>query len=125
MSQITQLMHVLLFGIRFDLRLSAVDHVSPVRAILAPTLGGLVLGLSELWRVRTSGRIRCGPGGGECPARRAHEPKRDSILVSAQTLLSNGCGASVGLEAGYTQIGAGPGEPSGADSSSCAGSTCG
>jgi CIC family chloride channel protein len=32
---------------------------------------------------------------------------RDSIVVSGQTLISNGCGASVGLEAGYTQIGAG------------------
>ena len=32
---------------------------------------------------------------------------RDSVVVSGQTLISNGCGASVGLEAGYTQIGAG------------------
>ena len=32
---------------------------------------------------------------------------RDSVIVSGQTLISNGCGASVGLEAGYTQIGSG------------------
>ncbi len=32
---------------------------------------------------------------------------RDSVVVSSQTLISNGCGASVGLEAGYTQIGSG------------------
>jgi CIC family chloride channel protein len=32
---------------------------------------------------------------------------RDSVVVSSQTLVSNGCGASVGLEAGYTQIGSG------------------
>jgi len=32
---------------------------------------------------------------------------RDSVVVSGQTLISNGCGASVGLEAGYTQIGSG------------------
>ena len=31
----------------------------------------------------------------------------DSVVVSWQTLISNGCGASVGLEAGYTQIGSG------------------
>lgn len=30
------------------------------------------------------------------------------MVVSFQTLISNGCGASVGLEAGYTQMGAGP-----------------
>ena len=29
------------------------------------------------------------------------------MVVSSQTLISNGCGASVGLEAGYTQIGSG------------------
>ena len=31
----------------------------------------------------------------------------DSVLVATQTVISNGCGASVGLEAGYAQIGAG------------------
>jgi len=42
--------------------------------------------------------MRCAAGGWSA---------RDSVVVSGQTLLSNGCGASVGLEAGYTQIGAG------------------
>jgi H+/Cl- antiporter ClcA len=32
---------------------------------------------------------------------------RDSLVVSSQTLISNGCGASVGLDAAYTQIGSG------------------
>ena len=32
---------------------------------------------------------------------------RDSLWVTAQTLVSNGFGASVGLEAGYAQVGAG------------------
>ena len=106
MSLMSQLMHGVLFGIRFDVRLSAVDHVSPWRAILAPTLGGLALGLTELWRVRTWGRTAVDPV--EANALRGGRMSlRDSLLVSAQTLLSNGCGASVGLEAGYTQIGAG------------------
>ena len=30
---------------------------------------------------------------------------RDNLIVLTQTLLSNGCGASVGLEASYTQMG--------------------
>lgn len=34
-------------------------------------------------------------------------PVRDTLLVSIQTLLSNGCGASVGLEAAYAQSGGG------------------
>ncbi len=32
---------------------------------------------------------------------------RDSVLLTLQTLVSNGFGASVGMEAGYTQIGSG------------------
>ena len=32
---------------------------------------------------------------------------RDSLVVTAQILVSNGFGASVGLEAGYTQIASG------------------
>lgn len=32
---------------------------------------------------------------------------RDSVLVAVQTLISNGFGASVGLEAGYTQAASG------------------
>lgn len=31
---------------------------------------------------------------------------RDSLIVGAQTVLSNGCGASLGLEAGFSQLGA-------------------
>ena len=34
-------------------------------------------------------------------------PMRDSLTVAAQTLLSNGMGASVGLEAAYAQMGGG------------------
>lgn len=31
---------------------------------------------------------------------------KDSLIVAGQTVLSNGCGASIGLEAGFSQIGA-------------------
>ena len=34
---------------------------------------------------------------------------RDSFIVGMQTLISNSCGASVGLEAGYAQVGSGLG----------------
>jgi CIC family chloride channel protein len=106
MSLVAQLAHVALYGLRFDMRLSAVDHVAPLRAFLAPTLGGLALGLTELWRIKTSSRAAVDPV--EANALRGGRMSlRDSLLVSAQTLISNGCGASVGLEAGYTQIGGG------------------
>lgn len=105
-SLASQSAHVTLYGLRLDVRLSAVDHVEPWRAFVGPVLGGLVLGLTELWRVRTSGRVAVDPV--EANALRGGQMSlRDSMLVTAQTLISNGCGASVGLEAGYTQIGGG------------------
>jgi CIC family chloride channel protein len=34
-------------------------------------------------------------------------PATDNLVIAAQTILSNGCGASVGLEATYAQMGGG------------------
>jgi chloride channel protein, CIC family len=106
MSQIAQLAHVLVYGIRIDLRLSANDVVNPWVAILAPAAGGLILGWMEWSRRRW--KISNATDPVEANALRGGRLSlRDSIVVSGQTLISNGCGASVGLEAGYTQIGAG------------------
>ena len=91
---------------RWDQRLSAVDHVTPLMALSTPVLGGLAIGLIELWRRHRNARIPVDPV--EANALRGGRMSlRDSVVVSLQTLISNGCGASVGLEAGYTQIGAG------------------
>lgn len=106
MSQIAQLAHVLIYGIRIDVRLSANDVVNPWVAILALASGGLILGLMEWSRRRW--KISNATDPVEANALRGGRLSlRDSIVVSGQTLISNGCGASVGLEAGYTQIGAG------------------
>jgi chloride channel protein, CIC family len=106
MSEIAQIAHVLIFGIPIDVRLSANAYVNPATALIAPALGGLALGVMEWLRRRWKIANAVDPieanalRGGRLSA-------RDSVVVSGQTLLSNGCGASVGLEAGYTQIGAG------------------
>jgi CIC family chloride channel protein len=106
MSFVAQFAHVVIYGIRFDTHLSAVDSISPTRAFAGPVAGGLLLGLTELWRVKTSNRMAVDPV--EANALRGGRMSlRDSLFVSSQTLISNGCGASVGLEAGYSQIGAG------------------
>jgi chloride channel protein, CIC family len=106
MSQIAQLAHVLIYGIRIDVRLSANDIVNPWVAILALAAGGLILGLMEWSRRRW--KISNATDPVEANALRGGRLSlRDSVVVSGQTLISNGCGASVGLEAGYTQIGAG------------------
>ena len=107
MTKIVNVAHVAIFGIPFDVHLSA---AAARRAAC------------RLWRA-DAGRACCSarstPGS---PARRRRRrsirsrPTRcaadacrsaQSVLVATQTVISNGCGASVGLEAGYAQIGAG------------------
>ena len=106
MSEIAQIAHVMIFGIPIDVRLSANAYVNPVIALVAPALGGLSLGIMEWLRRRW--KIAAAVDPVEANALRGGRLSlRDSIVVSGQTLLSNGSGASVGLEAGYTQIGAG------------------
>ena len=106
MSYLAQTAHVLLFHIDFDQRLSAAAKIHLPAALLAPLGGGLLLGATEVWRRWRGARTPVDPV--EANALRGGRMSfRDSILVSLQTVISNGCGASVGLEAGYTQIGAG------------------
>ena len=106
MSDVSQAAHVLLYHIPLDERLSGTARVSVAAALLAPVGGGLLLGATEVWRRWRNDRTPVDPV--EANALRGGRMSfRDSILVSLQTVISNGCGASVGLEAGYTQIGAG------------------
>ncbi|MGA8195465.1 MAG: chloride channel protein [Acetobacteraceae bacterium] len=104
MTETTQLIHQLLFEIGPGERLSAMVELNPIRTVAVPTLGGLLIGLLGL-------------GFAYYRPRRAVDPieanalyggrmsLNDSLIVVAQTILSNGVGASVGLEAGYTQGG--------------------
>ena len=106
MFEIAQIAHVLIFGIPIDVRLSANSYVNPIIALIAPAAGGLLLGLMEWSRRRLKISNAVDPI--EANALRGGRLSlRDSVVVSGQTLISNGCGASVGLEAGYTQIGSG------------------
>lgn len=106
MSYVSQLAHTLLFGIALDQRLSAMDQVSPLAALTVPALAGLAIGLIELVRRLRNSRTPVDPI--EANALRGGRMSlKDSAVVSLETLISNGGGASVGLEAGYTQIGAG------------------
>ena len=106
MSDLSQAAHVALFHIALDQRLSASARVSVPAALLVPVGGGALIGLSELWRNWRKARTPVDPV--EANALRGGRMSlRDSVLVALQTVVSNGCGGSVGLEAGYTQIGSG------------------
>jgi CIC family chloride channel protein len=106
MTVIANAAHMLIYGIPFDVHLSAAERVPPIAAFAAPMLAGLALGAVDAWRVRKKMPPAVDPV--EANALRGGRMSLgESVLVAAQTLASNGCGASVGLEAGYAQIGAG------------------
>lgn len=104
MTDATQYIHEFLFGIGHDQRLSAMEYVNPYRTVLVPVLGGLLLGavtlgLSRLHPRRTVDPIEANALFG------GRMSMNGSLIVVVQTIMSNGFGASIGLEAGYTQIG--------------------
>ncbi len=108
MTKAAMLSHVLVFDLDFDVRLSATDHVAPLAAFSALMVGGLILGLIEAYRLRKGIRSPVDPI--EANALRGGRMSlRESVVVSLQTVISNSSGASVGLESGYAQIGAGLG----------------
>ena len=104
MGAATQLLHEVLFHLQPGDRLSGVVDLDHLRAVLVPSLGGLAVGLVGLAVARWWKRSTVDP----IEANALHGGRMslvDSLIVTMQTILSNGVGASVGLEAGYTQIG--------------------
>ena len=104
MSMIAQFMHRTLYGLGHGEYLSSQLAVDPVRALLVPSLGGLALGVAGIATVKWVSRRVVDPieanalYGGSMSF-------KDSFVVVMQTIWSNGVGGSVGLEAGYAQIG--------------------
>ncbi|HYC25607.1 MAG TPA: chloride channel protein [Roseiarcus sp.] len=103
LNEAAQKMHEILFAIPRGALLSVTRSPDPWRTVAMPALGGLVLALIVWWaKDRFRGRLadaieanalrggRLSPGG--------------SLYIVAQTFFSNGFGASVGLEAAYTQL---------------------
>ena len=104
MTATTQLVHETLFGISHTQRLSAMVELDHWRTVLTPAIGGLALGLislgiGKIYRRRTVDPIEANALFG------GRMSMNGSLIVVLQTIISNGVGASIGLEAGYTQIG--------------------
>ena len=105
MTQTAIFFHEKIYDLPFDVRLSAAAKVSPWAAFSALIVAGLILGAMETRRRRKKIRPAVDPV--EANALRGGRMSfRDSVVVTLQTLISNSAGASVGLEAGYAQIGA-------------------
>ena len=102
-SKLSQLAHVLLFDIPLDGHLSSTGAISWQRSLFVPIAGGAVLAALALYfNKRLKGQLADAIEANALYGGRLS--MRGSIFVSIQTLISNGFGGSVGLEAGYTQI---------------------
>lgn len=94
-----------LYGITPDVRLSASAHIDPLSVLWLP-VGGLLLAamayLLGFWKTRPIIDVVEANSlyGGRMSL-------RASLVICLQTLISNGFGASVGLEAAYAQAGGG------------------
>ncbi|SCX00613.1 Voltage-gated ClC-type chloride channel ClcB [Agrobacterium sp. DSM 25558] len=99
---ITTALHVLIFGVE---RLSSSD-LSGWIVLLGPLAGGVVLGIIIFVLSKTRKKPMIDP----IEANALHGGRlslTDSVIVCLQNIVSNGFGASVGLEAGYTQVASG------------------
>src|SRR3954465_1727916 len=106
MGGATHWLHLMLFGPGAEYGLSALRNAGPFLVFLVPIIGGLLLGLLNLGLARWWPRAPIDPieanalyGGRLSLA--------DGAVVGAQNIVSNGFGASVGLEAAYAQAGGG------------------
>ncbi len=103
LSRLAAGFHHLLYG---HAALSSLERLDSPWLALVPACGGLLLGAGSrvLLRRRRGRPIDAIEANALAGGRMSLV---DSAVIGAQTLLSNGFGASVGLEAGYTQLGAG------------------
>lgn len=96
-------MQALIYGLS-GASLSAAPSIETVRLFALPVVG-LLLGIGSRFAIR---RWRAPVDVVEANALHGGAiPLRDTAIVCAQTVVSNGAGASVGLEAAYAQAGGG------------------
>ena len=99
-------MHHLLFGVPFDEHLSGTLMIESWRIAAVPTIGGLAYGLIAYGLRRWKPRDIVDA----IEANALHGGRMslsDSLRLTGLTVLSAGVGASVGLEAAFTQLGSG------------------
>ena len=102
---ISQWMHQALFALEPGEKLSSAAQLYP-SAFIAPLAGGILMGII-IWVLA---RWRKRPIVDPIEANALHGGRlslTDSFILVGQNLISNGFGASVGLEAAYTQLASG------------------
>jgi len=106
MGDAVDLLHEFLFDLQHGERLSARLTLNPILALSVPLVGGIIFGIASEIIKRWRPEREIDP----IEANALHGGRMSllgSIIVAAQTVWSSGVGASVGLEAGYTQLASG------------------
>ncbi|MFO1167129.1 MAG: chloride channel protein [Rhodoblastus sp.] len=103
MSLASQFLHEVLFGLPRGLRLSLAPSLEAWRAVAMVTAGGVLLALlAKYVAPRFRGRVHDAIEANALLGGRMSIG--GSLFITLQTMVSNGFGGSVGLEAAYTQI---------------------
>ena len=98
-------LHHVAFNVNGEHSLSAGIGIDPARILVVPMLGGLILGIGALVVRRWRANDVVDP----IEANALHGGRmsmKDSLRMVVATVWSNGSGVSVGMEAGYSQLGA-------------------
>ena len=110
LGAIARTLQHLLFALPTLTSLSSLSALTPLQFLVLP-LGGLVLaGFTWLTRARRRAMVDAVEANA---LHGGHMSMADSLVISGQTVISNGFGASVGLEAGYAQLGGAVGSVAG------------
>ncbi|MBY0295815.1 MAG: chloride channel protein [Methylobacterium sp.] len=103
LNEAAHALQTLLFDVPAGVDLSAAQSLSPWRTVLVPMLGGaLVAALTLVVARRLGAKLADAIEANALYGGRLS--LRGSLFIAGQTLVSNGCGGSVGLEAGFTQV---------------------
>ncbi|MCM2292331.1 chloride channel protein [Allorhizobium sp. BGMRC 0089] len=103
MVAIAEWMHHHLFAIE-GYEVSGAAHIDPLRAAFVPAIGGILMGLIG-WLSTRRQRVSIIDPVEANALYGGRIPLPGSLFLVLQTMVSNGFGASIGMEAGYTQIG--------------------
>jgi chloride channel protein, CIC family len=106
MGSAVDLLHSLFFDLPLGQHLSGLARIDPVTAIVVPTLGGVALAIAYHFLAQWRPAREVDP----IEANALHGGRMSlvgSLIVALETVWSSGVGASVGMEAGYTQLSSG------------------
>lgn len=105
MHKLVDFLHRVSFNLPDGMALSTGVGADPMRILIVPLCGGLLIGLAAL----ASRRFRFSETVDPIEANALHGGRMslgDSLRLVLATIVSNASGASVGMEAGYSQFGA-------------------